>query len=171
VVVFNIYRRRSQEAAKALLGEDFAGAICSDRFGAYNWIERRGYCWAHLERDFQAMAERFGSEWYGCRLVAGAKRVMTSWRLHEDGEISRQERDGRLTDERRRIYRLLVSAKERAPVRKTRRECAELLKTQERILSTVLSLRMQQHDVFEFLIQAPEAAAHDFKPPSLCLTT
>ncbi len=133
VVVFNIHRRRSQEAAKALLGEDFAGAIGSDRYGAYNWIERRGYCWAHLKRDFQAMAERFGSEWYGCRLVAGAKRVMTTWRLHQDGEISRQERDDRLTDERRRIYRLLVSAKERAPARKTRRECAELLKTHERM--------------------------------------
>ena len=75
LAVFAIHRRLSQEAAKALPGEDLSGAACSDRFGAYNWIERRGYCWAHLKRDFQAMAERFGSEWYGCRQVASARRV------------------------------------------------------------------------------------------------
>ena len=131
IAVFNIHRRRSQEAAKALLGEDFGGTICSDRFGAYNWIDRRGYCWAHLLRDFQAMAERFGSEWYGCRLVAGAKRVMAAWRMHHEGDIRKRERDDRLRDERRRIHRLLVSAKERAPAMQTRRECATLLKTEE----------------------------------------
>ena len=137
VAIFNIHRSRSQEAAKELLGADFAGAICSDRFGAYNWIDRRGYCWAHLKRDFQAMADRFGSEWYGLRLVAGAKRVMAAWRMHRDGEIDRQTRDQRLSEERRRIHRLLVAAKERAPAPKTRRECAELLKTEARMWTFV----------------------------------
>ena len=137
VAIFNIHRSRSQEAAKELLGADFAGAICSDRFGAYNRIDRRGYCWAHLKRDFQAMADRFGSEWYGLRLVAGAKRVMAAWRMHRDGEIDRQTRDQRLSEERRRIHRLLVAAKERAPAPKTRRECAELLKTEARMWTFV----------------------------------
>ena len=41
----------------------------------------------------------------------------------------------------------------------------------ERILSTVLSLRMQERDVFEFLVQAREAAVHGTTPPSLCPTT
>ncbi len=133
VVVFNIHRRRSQGAAKELLGDDFAGAVCTDRFGAYNWIERRGYCWAHLKRDFQAMAERHGSEWYGQRLVASARRVMVTWRHERDGQIDRRQRDDRLADERRRVHRLLVAARERAPAPQTRRECAELLKTEERL--------------------------------------
>lgn len=133
VVVFNIHRRRSQDAAKELLGPNFAGAVCTDRYGAYNWVERRGYCWAHLQRDFQAMAERRGSAWYGQRLVASAKRVMLTWRHERDGQIDRRERDDRLADERRRVHRLLVAARERAPALQTRRECAELLKTEERL--------------------------------------
>ena len=216
VAVFNIHRRRSQEAAKVLLGEDFSGAACTDRFGAYNWIERRGYCWAHLKRDFQAMAERFGSEWYGCRLVASARRVLAAWRMHREGEIGRRERDERLADERRRIHRLLVAAKERAPAAKTQRECAELLKTEERmwtfvdidamdptnnlaernvrrgvlwrkksfgtdseagsrfvahILTVVTTMNLQQRPIFEFLVQAREAAVRSLQPPSLCPTT
>lgn len=143
VVVFNIHRRRSQGAAKELLGDDFAGTVCTDRFGAYNWIERRGYCWAHLKRDFQAMAERHGSEWYGQRLVASARRVMVTWRHERDGQIDRRQRDDRLEDERRRVHRLLVAARERAPAPQTRRECAELLKTEER-LWTFLSVEGPQ---------------------------
>lgn len=133
VVVFNIHRRRSQVAAKELLGADFAGAVCTDRFGAYNWVKQRGYCWAHLKRDFQAMAERRGSAWYGQRLVASARRVMITWRHERDGLIDRRERDDRLADERRQVHRLLLAARERAPAHRTRRECAELLKTEERL--------------------------------------
>jgi transposase len=79
------------------------------------------------------MAERFGSEWYGCRLVAGAKRVMATWHDWHDGEIDLRCRDDRIHDERRRIHRLLVSARERAPAYKTRRECAELMNAEERM--------------------------------------
>ena len=76
----------------------------------------------------QAMAERFGSEWYGCRLVAGARLVMAAWRDRREGVIDRQSRDDRIHDERRRIHRLLVSARERAPAEKTRREAASSLR-------------------------------------------
>ena len=41
VAIFNIHRSRSQEAAKELLGADFAGAICSD--GAH--VDLRGHRW------------------------------------------------------------------------------------------------------------------------------
>lgn len=216
VVVFNIHRRQNQEVAKVLLGEDFSDAVCTDRFGAYNWIERRGCCGAHLKRDFQAMAERRGSEWYGHRLVASAKRVMTAWRHHRDGDIKQCERDTRLADERRRIHRLLVAAAARAPAEKTQRECAKLLKTEElmwtftevasmpptnnlaerclrrgvilrkkcfgtdseagirfvaHILSVVTTLRIQDRPIFEFLVQARDAALNGSQPPSLCPTT
>ena len=137
LVVFRIDRHRSQKAAKALLGEDFRGSICSDRYSAYNWIESRGYCWAHLKRDFQAMAERPGSEWYGQRLVAGAKRVMGACRDEREGLIERDVRAERINDERRRIHRILVAARERAPAHKTRRGCTELLKTEERMWTFV----------------------------------
>lgn len=79
------------------------------------------------------MAEQRGSAWYGQQLVASATCVMVTW-LHElDDWIDRRERDDRLADERRWVHRLLVAARERAPATQTRRECAELLQTEERL--------------------------------------
>jgi hypothetical protein len=67
--VFLIQGCRSGEAAKRLLDAAFAGVLCVDCWSAYSWVSRRGLCWAQLMRDFQAMAERYGSEWHGRRLV------------------------------------------------------------------------------------------------------
>lgn len=58
VAVFNFHRRRSQVAATELLGAAFAGAVCTVRLGACNWVKKYGYGWAHLERDSHAMAKR-----------------------------------------------------------------------------------------------------------------
>jgi transposase len=44
VAAFLIQRRRSGKAAKALLGANFAGAMCVDRWSAYTWVARRGLC-------------------------------------------------------------------------------------------------------------------------------
>ena len=47
------YKKRhsglSEREAKALLGEDFPGIACSDRWWAYDYLdpERRQLCWAH----------------------------------------------------------------------------------------------------------------------------
>jgi len=47
--VFRIAPDRHEREAKALLGEDFAGIACSDRWWAYDYLvpERRQLCWAH----------------------------------------------------------------------------------------------------------------------------
>ena len=52
--LFHIAADRHQREAKALLGDDFAGVACSDRWWAYNYLEpeQRQVCWAHLARDF-----------------------------------------------------------------------------------------------------------------------
>src|SRR5207247_681878 len=57
--VFRIAADRHEREAKALLGEDFEGVVCSDRWWAYNYLdpERRQLCWAHLLRDFTAHSE------------------------------------------------------------------------------------------------------------------
>ncbi len=59
VAVFRIAADRHQREAKALLGEDFEGVACSDRWWAYDYLdrERRQLCWAHLVRDFTAHSE------------------------------------------------------------------------------------------------------------------
>jgi hypothetical protein len=53
---------RSSVAAFELLGTAFAGIVVSDRFSAYNHLasSQRQLCWAHLIRDFTAIAERQG---------------------------------------------------------------------------------------------------------------
>lgn len=110
VAVYRIHPRRSSEAAKDLLGEDFAGYLCVDRWSAYAWVRKRGLCWAHLLRDFQAMAERFGSEWHGRRLVLAGQRVLAHWKAWHAGEIDRETMLARIEPERQRIQRLLKGA-------------------------------------------------------------
>ena len=57
--VFRIAAGRHRREAQALLGEEFAGIACSDRWWAYDYLdpERRQLCWAHLVRDFTAHSE------------------------------------------------------------------------------------------------------------------
>lgn len=50
--VFMIHRRHNAQAAQVLLGEDFAGVLFTDRYGANHWVDRRDQCWSHLMRDF-----------------------------------------------------------------------------------------------------------------------
>ena len=63
--------------AKALLGEEFSGVACSDRWWAYDYldVERRQLCWAHLVRDLSAHSEGLGAQKQfgaaGLRVAAG----------------------------------------------------------------------------------------------------
>lgn len=132
VIVFLIQRRRNAEAAQVLLGEDFAGVLCTDRHGAYHWVDRRGLCWAHLLRDFQAIAERYGSEWHGTRLVLAGLRVMATWSDWHDGRIDRETMLARIEPDRVHIQRLLLQGSTaRWASKKTHRACRELLGWEE----------------------------------------
>jgi hypothetical protein len=50
--LFRIAPDRHQREAQALLGEEFSGVACSDRWWAYDYLaaQRRQLCWAHLVR-------------------------------------------------------------------------------------------------------------------------
>ena len=81
--VFRIAAGRHAFEAKTLLGEHFAGIVCSDRWGGYDYLDpsRRQLCWAHLLRDFTAHSEglaeqqRFGSD--GVQI---ARDLFAAWR-------------------------------------------------------------------------------------------
>lgn len=62
VTVFLVQAGRGGAAARAPLGADFAGIAGTDRWSGYTWlgVARRQVCWAHLKRDFAAIAERAG---------------------------------------------------------------------------------------------------------------
>jgi transposase len=62
--VFRIAAGRHAFEARTLLGERFAGIVCSDRWRGYDYLDpsRRQLCWAHLLRDFTAHSEGMGEQ-------------------------------------------------------------------------------------------------------------
>jgi transposase len=91
--VFRIAAGRHAFEARALLGERFAGIVCSDRWRGYDYLDptRRQLCWAHLLRDFTAHSEgmseqkAFGN---GGLLIAHA--LFAAWdRYQQDGDRAR----------------------------------------------------------------------------------
>ena len=79
---FRIAPDRHQREAQALLGDDFAGIACSDRWWAYDYLDarRRQFCWAHLVRDFTAQSEGLGAQKeLGLGGLRIAKELFTAW--------------------------------------------------------------------------------------------
>ncbi len=88
--VFRIAVGRHQREAEALLGQDFAGVVCSDRWRAYDYLDpqQRQLCWAHLVRDFTAHSEGLAAQKrFGEAGLAIAGRLFAAWNDY------RQDRD------------------------------------------------------------------------------
>ncbi len=80
-------------AAAHAEGERIEGVIGSDRWSAYGRLplHQRQVCWAHLRRDFQAMAERSGTAAkIGEDLLLHAAVVFDLWYKVRDGTRSRR---------------------------------------------------------------------------------
>lgn len=86
--VFMVHARRSQEAAKALLGS-FCGILVSDRWNVYKTYRGvRQICWAHLKRDFKAMSEARGPlKRIGIELYDLTKTILTLRIRVRDGTL------------------------------------------------------------------------------------
>jgi transposase len=98
---FLVHLRRGAEALKTLLGADVAGVITSDRWSAYHAvpIERRQLCWAHLKRDFQAMAEAGGAAAkVGEDLLVMTGVLFEAWYKVRDGTRQRRWLQRRIED-------------------------------------------------------------------------
>jgi transposase len=112
---------------RGMLGEDFDGVVVVDRWSAYVRL-RRAYCWAHMLRDFTAMAERHHSQWHGRRLEQCARQVMDLWARWRDGEITRADLLQRMGPVRERTERLLAWTSANAPGAKARSVAGEILR-------------------------------------------
>jgi transposase len=85
---FLIQPGRGRDQLEALLGREPPGVIGSDRFSAYGGLPlgQRQLCWAHLKRDFQAMAERGGQAGrVGEGLLAEVGRLFDGWHRYRGG--------------------------------------------------------------------------------------
>ena len=88
--VFRILPGCSQQDAKAMIGKNEKGFVTSDRYPGYNHLAdaNRQICWAHLKRDFQAIAERTGdSKTIGKELMVQAKQPFRLWQQVRDGTL------------------------------------------------------------------------------------
>jgi transposase len=127
VTVFTIATSRGAEVAKGMLGTAASKVVICDRFKSYTWVKRRQFCWAHLRRDFQAMADRGGeSAEVGRRLLAHSEEVFDWWHRVRDGTMARATLRTNVA-----IQRFLIRADLRRGVgcgcAKTAATCRELL--------------------------------------------
>jgi transposase len=91
--VFKIAPDRHEREAKAILGSDFDGIVCSDRWWAYDHLDpqTRQACWSHLIRDFTAQAEGLAAQKeFGEAALQIARRVFCAWdEFQTDGDRAR----------------------------------------------------------------------------------
>ena len=91
--LFVIHASRGAAGLGALLGAAVTGILCSDRWRVYERLPagRRQLCWAHLKRDFRAMAERGGtSAAVGLNLLALTGVLFGRWYKVRDGTRTRR---------------------------------------------------------------------------------
>ena len=89
---FQVHARRGLDGLRALLGDDPAGVVVSDRWCAYNRLDvsDRQLCWAHLKRDFQAMIDRGGpGRSIGEELLCFVEDLFLCWHRVRDGTLRR----------------------------------------------------------------------------------
>src|SRR5262249_51143285 len=92
VACFQVHARRGLAGLRALLGDDPAGIVISDRWSAYNRlaVRDRQLCWAHLRRDFRAMVDRGGPAGpIGHELLCCVEDLFLWWHRVRDGTLSR----------------------------------------------------------------------------------
>jgi transposase len=109
--LFLLASNRSATTLHALLGQDYGGIVGSDRGRAYlgQPPERHQLCWAHLIRNFRALAERHGSlgawaaDWLGLSEV-----VFRLWHAFRGGPIDREQLQAAITALQTTMHALLV---------------------------------------------------------------
>ncbi|HXL43010.1 MAG TPA: IS66 family transposase [Gaiellaceae bacterium] len=127
--VFRIAAGRHASESRMLLGERFAGIVCSDRWRGYDYLDpsRRQLCWAHLRRDFTAHSEgmgeqqRFGND--GLRI---AHELFAAWDAYQhDRERARLE--AQTAPLQAQLRTLLEHAARKSPRTKYHRQFAKNL--------------------------------------------
>jgi transposase len=128
VTTFEVAARRDAATARTVIGEAKGGIITTDRYLGYSWLAtaRRQVCWAHLKRDFQAIAERAGdAQEIGEALLAQTKEVFRLWHELREGTISRRKFQHLIAPVQQRVTELLAAGSE-CRSRKTRGTCRHI---------------------------------------------
>ncbi|MCA1681273.1 MAG: IS66 family transposase, partial [Actinobacteria bacterium] len=95
--VFRVAEDRHRDRLVELIGDDFGGIVCSDRWWAYDHLdsECRQVCWQHLKRDWRRHAEGLAEQKaFGERGLALTGRLFTAWHAfceHQDRRRLKRE--------------------------------------------------------------------------------
>ncbi len=111
--LFTVFAWRGTRAATVLtelLTDDYEGVVTCDRAKMYWMVERLQWCWAHLKRDFQALADsddrvvkRLGHD-----LLRSTRELFRQWSRCRDGTIGRQGLKRNLEPIRQQVEGLLL---------------------------------------------------------------
>jgi transposase len=94
--MFTVFAWRGTRAATVLtelLTDDFAGVVMCDRAKMYWMLGRLQWCWAHLQRDFQALADSDDGvvKRLGHDLLRQTRALFHHWSRCRDGTITRAQ--------------------------------------------------------------------------------
>lgn len=126
---YRIDPRRSQAAAKKLLGEEFGGFVICDRYVGYHWLDvlQQQLCWAHAIRQLVALSERQGAPGkLGRKLLDAAREVIDTHRRYLEEDRNLDWLRAQLAPLREQIQTLLEQGA-RGRDQKTANFCAGLL--------------------------------------------
>jgi transposase len=127
--VFRIAAGRHAFEAKTLLGERFAGIVCSDRWRGYDYIDphQRQLCWAHLLRDFTAHSEGMSEQkQFGSQGVEIARDLFAAWNAYQ-ADRDRARLQARIAPLQDKLRALLEHAARKSPRTKYHRDFARNL--------------------------------------------
>ena len=127
--VFRIAAGRHGFEARTLLGERFAGIVCSDRWRGYDYLDptQRQLCWAHLLRDFTAHSEGMADQkQFGCAGLVVAHDLFNIWDSYQrDGD--RAKLQARIAPLQTKLRVMLEHASRKSPRTKYHRAFAKNL--------------------------------------------
>jgi transposase len=108
--VFAVRATREATALVTFLGKTFQGIVTCDRAKMYWYLGRLQWCWAHLNRDFQAMIDSRDrrAQWLGYRLRQATCELFEHWADYRASKISWAALRRRMAPVRRRVERLLL---------------------------------------------------------------
>jgi transposase len=132
VSVFLIRAARGATVLRELLGAGYGAVLTSDRAKAYNLhpLRKRQLCWAHIQRDFQAMIDRGGqAAEVGRLLLMHAEIVFGWWHWVREGRWQRATFQRPLPWLRRSL-RATLEGGTWSPCVQTEATCRELLRVE-----------------------------------------
>jgi transposase len=91
--IFRVATDRHRDRLAELIGEDFSGIVCSDRWWAYDHLdpELRQACWEHLRRDFTRHAEGLAEQKdFGEAGLALTGRLFGAWHAFDEHQDRRR---------------------------------------------------------------------------------